>query len=172
MSRTLFIGILLFCGIVLGVFLTWPKYQDFQQLSFELQARQQELENKEIFFADLAKVKEDIVQLQESFAKVEAGLPLDPQLPRVYDFLQKSAAFSGMSVRNISASIDDQKQELLMRTIPVAFELTGSFNSIKELISRLNVASRIVTLQSLNISSLNQATGRFSVSIQLHTYSY
>ena len=172
MSRTLFIGILLFCGIVLGIFLTWPKYQDFQQLSFELQARQQELENKGIFFADLAKVKEDIAQLKESYVKVEAALPLDSQLPALYDFLQKSAAFSGMSVRNISASIDNQKQALLMRTIPVALELTGSFNAIKEFISRLNFASRIITLQSLNISSLNQETGRFIVTIQLHTYSY
>ena len=46
MSRNLFIGILLFVGIVLGIFLTWPKYQDFQQLSFELKVRSQKLENK------------------------------------------------------------------------------------------------------------------------------
>ena len=58
-----------------------------------------------------------------------------------------------------------------MRTIPVVFELTGSFNAIKELISRLNFASRVVTLQSLNISS-GQESGRFNVIIQLHAYSY
>jgi Tfp pilus assembly protein PilO len=172
MNRNLYIGILLFVGIVLGIFLTWPKYQDFQQLSLELQIRQQELENKETFFADLAKVKIDIAKLKEPFLKVEAALPLDPQLPQLYDFLQTSAAFSGMSVRNIAASIENQEQALLMRTISVAFELTGSFAAIKELVSRLNFASRVVTLQSLSISSLNQETGRFNVIIQLNTYSY
>ncbi|MCH7551821.1 type 4a pilus biogenesis protein PilO [Patescibacteria group bacterium] len=171
MSRNLFIGILLFVGIVLGIFLTWPKYQDFQQLSFELKVRSQKLENKEAFFVDLKKAKRDIAQLQEPFLKIEAALPLNSQLPQLYDFLQTSAAFSGMSVRNISALVERQEQALLMRTIPVVFELTGSFNAIKELISRLNFASRVVTLQSLNISS-GQESGRFNVIIQLHAYSY
>ncbi|MCH8987031.1 type 4a pilus biogenesis protein PilO, partial [Patescibacteria group bacterium] len=141
------------------------------QLSFELQEREQELENKEIYFADLTKVKADLGKLQEPFSKVEAALPLDPQLPALYDFLQTAAAFSGMSVRSISVSVQDQTQALLMRTIPVTLELTGSYGALKELISRLNSASRMALVQSVNISS-GQEVGRFSVTLQLHTYSY
>ncbi|MCH8244297.1 type 4a pilus biogenesis protein PilO [Patescibacteria group bacterium] len=171
MDRILFIGILLFSGIALGIFLTWPKYQDFQQLSFELKAREQELENKETYFTNLAKVKADLAELQEPLSKVEAALPLDPQLPALYDFLQTTAAFSGMSVRNISSSVGIQAQALLMRTIPVILELTGSFSATKELMSRLNVASRMVSVQSLSISGALDP-GRFNVTVQLHTYSY
>jgi len=172
MNRNLFIiGILLFLGIVLGIFLTWPKYQDFQQLSFELQEREQEFENREIYFSDLIKVKTDLGKLRESFSKVEAALPLDPQLPVLYDFLQTAASFSGMSVRSISVSVESGAQALLMRTIPVTLELVGSYSALKELISRLNFASRMVLVQSLNIS-LGQEPERFSITLQLHTYSY
>ena len=171
MNRNLFIGILLFLGIALGIFLTWPKYQDFQQLSFELQEREQKLENKEIYFADLTKVKADLGKLRESFSKVEAALPLDPQLPALYDFLQTSAAFSGMSVRRISSSLEDQTQALLIRTISVTLELTGSYGALKELISRLGTASRMAALQSLSISG-SEDPERFNVTLQLHTYSY
>ena len=171
MNRTLLIGILLFSGIALGIFLTWPKYQDVQQLSFELQERVQELANKETYFRELAKIQADLVGLKESFSKVEAALPLDPQLPVLYDFLQTTAAFSGMSVRNISASVQKQAQPLLMRTIPVTLDLTGSFDAVKELISRLNTASRMVVLQSLSISE-GQDFERFNVTLQLHAYSY
>jgi len=171
MNRTLLIGILLFAGVATGIFLTWPKYQAFQQLSFELKAREQELENKETYFADLTRAKADLAKLAEPFSKVEAALPLDPQLPSLYDFLQTTAAFSGMSMRNISASVQDQKQVLLMRTISVTLELTGSYDALKELISRLETASRMVALQSLSISG-GVDPERFNVILQLHTYSY
>jgi len=171
MNRPLFIGILLFLGVVLGIFLTWPKYQDFQQLSFELKEREQKLENRETYFADLARVKADLAEFQEPLLKVEAALPLDPQLPVLYDFLQTTAAFSGMVVRDISASVQDQKQEFLMRTIPVTLELTGSWEALKELISRLETASRMALVQSLNVS-LGQEDGRFNITLQLNAYSY
>ena len=171
MDRILLIGILLFSGIALGIFLTWPKYQDFQQLSFELKAREQELENKETYFTNLAKVKADLVELQEPLLKVEAALPLDPQLPALYDFLQTTAACSGMSVRNISVSVEEKEQALLMRTISVTLELIGSWDAIKELISRLNTASRMTFVQSLNITE-GLDPERFNVTLQLRTYSY
>ena len=171
MNRTLLIAILLFSGIASGIFLTWPKYQDFKLLSFELQVREGELENKETYFRDLAKVKADLVELQGPLLKVEAALPLNPQLPLLYDFLQTSAAFSGMSVKNISASVENQTQALLMRIIPVTLELTGSWGAVKELISRLETASRMVLVQSLNISA-GQEAGRFNVTLRLHAFSY
>ena len=171
MNRTLLIGTLLLFGIAVGICLTWPKYQDFQQLSFELKTREQELENKETYFADLARIKAELVEFAEPFSKVEAALPLDPQLPALYDFLQTSAAFSGMSVRRISSSLEDQTQALLIRTISVTLELTGSYGALKELISRLGTASRMAALQSLSISG-GQDPERFNVTLQLHTYSY
>jgi len=172
MNRTTTIALLLFTGVVIGIFFTWPKYQDFSQLSFEVEARLQELENKEVYFQDLLRVEEDLLKLALPLAKVEAALPLNPQLPRLYDFLQATASFSGMTVRNIAASsIGEQKEGLLMRTIPVTFELSGSFDAIKELIARLHSASRMVSLQSVGIFP-GQERERFNVIIQLHTYSY
>ena len=171
MNRTVITAILLFTGVSVGVLLTWPKYQDFKILSVEAQIRSQELENKETYLADLMKVENDLKEFAAPLSKVEAALPLSPQLPRLYDFLQTTASFSGMSVKNIAASLEGQKDSFLMRTIPITFELSGSFNAIKELVSRLNLASRMMTLQSLSISS-GQEPERFHVVIQLHAYSY
>ena len=129
------------------------------------------MENKETYFRDLAKVKADLVELQGPLLKVEAALPLNPQLPLLYDFLQTSAAFSGMSVKNISASVENQTQALLMRIIPVTLELTGSWGALKEVRSRLETVSRMVRVQSLNISAGKEA-GRFNVTLRLHAFSY
>lgn len=171
MNRTLLIGLLLFLGIALGIFLTWPKYQDFQQLSFELKVREQELENKETYFTDLTRIKADLLEFKEPFLKVEAALPLDPQLPALYDFLQTTAAFSGMSMRNILVSVQDKPQPHLMRTIPVTLELIGSYGALKELISRLETVSRMAQLQSLHVSRSTDPE-RFNVIFKLNTYSY
>lgn len=171
MNRIFPIVIVLFLGIALGISLTWPKYQSFQQLSFELQTREQELENQETYFTNLAKVKAELVELQEPLLKVEAALPLDPQLPALYDFLQTAAAFSGMSVRDISVSVETQEQALLIRIIPVTLELTGSWDAVKELVARLNTASRMASVQFLSISQ-GLDPGRFNVTLQLHAYSY
>ncbi|MCH7828682.1 type 4a pilus biogenesis protein PilO [Patescibacteria group bacterium] len=171
MNRTLLIGILLFIGVAVGIFLTWPNYQTFQQLRSELKGRQQELENRETYFADLIKVKASLAEFAEGLLKVEAALPLGPQLPSLYDFLQRSSALSGMSLRNISAAVESQAQSLELRTIPVTLELVGSWSALKELTGRLNIASRMVSLQSLNLSG-SQETERFNVTLQLHTYFY
>lgn len=171
MNKTLYIGILLFVGVAAGIFFTWPKYQTFQRLSVELKERQQELENQEVYFADLARVKADLAGFEEQLLKVEAALPSNAELPALYDFLQTSAAFSGMSLRNISSTVENQAESLKMRTIPVTLEVTGSWSGVKELLSRLKTASRMVSLQSLSLSG-SQDPGRLSVTLQLSGYSY
>jgi len=171
MNRTLLIGILLFTGVAVGIFLTWPKYQTFQQLSFELKDHQQKLETRETYFADLIKVKASLAEFTEELLKVEAALPLGPQLPLLYGFLQRSSALSGMSLRSISSVVESQAQSLELRTIPVTLELVGSWGALKELLGRLNTASRMVSLQSLSLSG-GQEVERFSVTLQLHTHFY
>jgi len=171
MNRTLLIGILLLVGFAVGISLTWPKYQAFQQVSFELASRQQELENRETYFADLTRIKATLAEFPDQLAKIEAALPQDAELPALYDFLQTSSALSGMSVRNISASLGGRPQGLKMRTIPATLELTGSYGALKELVSRLKTASRMAQVQSLNISGASDP-GRFNVTVQLHLYSY
>ena len=171
MNRTLVSGILLFIGVSVGTFLTWPMYQTFQQLGVELKDLQQKLENRETYFADLVKVKVDLVELAAPLSKVEAALPLDPQLPSLYDFLQRSSALSGMSLRNISATAESQTQSLELRIIPVTLELVGSWSALKELLGRLNTASRMVSLQSLNLSG-GTDPARFNIDLQLHAYFY
>ena len=171
MTRTLSIGILFFVGVAVGIFFTWPEYQDFQQLSSELKERQQELENRETYFADLAKVKEDLSNFKDQLSKVEAALPQDPQLPSLYEFLQRSSSLSGMSLRTISAAVEKQDPSFKLRTIPVTLELVGSWGALKELMGRFNVASRMASLQSINLSGGQQA-GRFNITVQLHAYSY
>ncbi|MDP4007052.1 MAG: type 4a pilus biogenesis protein PilO [bacterium] len=171
MNRTLYIGLLLFSGIAAGIFVTWPKFQEFSALALQLKERQREVENRETYFANLTSVRSTLEELKEPLAKVEAALPSDPQLPALYDFLQGTSALSGLSVRNISSSVDDKAQALEMRTIPVTLELTGSWGAIKELVSRLQTASRIVSLQSLNVSG-TENPGTFQVVAQLNAYSY
>ncbi|MDP2735195.1 MAG: type 4a pilus biogenesis protein PilO [bacterium] len=172
MNRTLYIGILVAGAVGIGTVFTWPSWQDYQLLATQLRERQQELENREAYYADLREIAERLSEFPEELAKVEAAIPDDPGLPSLYDFMQSEAALSGMNLRTISALIDSKGEGVQeMQVIPVTLELSGSYGAAKEFLSRLKVASRMTSLQSLNVSGA-QESGLFNVTLQLHAYSY
>ena len=171
MNRTLYIIILSFVALGVGIFLTWPKYQEFQVLRGQVKNQRVELNNRQNYFADLESVQGELLPFAEKLAKVQAALPDNPQLPALYDFLSRSAAFSGLSLRSLSSSVPQRANMLEMRTIPITLELTGSYGALKELLSRLQSSSRMTHVVSLNISDSQEPT-RFSLTIQLNAYSY
>ena len=170
MNRTLLIGLLLLGGVAIGLFLTMPAYQEYQQDRFLLGQRAQEVKNQETYFADLASVKARLEEFPRELAKVEAALPLDPELPLFYDLLQKNAALSGMVLQSIAVSLEEAKDQPLRR-ISAVVEFTGSYGSLKQLLSNLNRASRAVALRAVNISG-SQDQGTLKAILELKAYSY
>lgn len=159
-------------AVGIGVVFTWPSWQDYQLISLQLKDRERELENRETYFQDLREAADALSQFPQELAKVEAAIPDNPGLPALYDFLQAEAALSGLSMRSISALIEpEQEGTPEMQVIPVTLELTGSYNAAKEFLSRLHTASRLTSLQSMNIASAQEAAF-FNVTLQLHAYSY
>lgn len=152
--------------------LTLPRYQDMQVSRTQERELTRELQNRETYFADLRDVQARLDEFPDELAKVEAAIPGDPRLPALYDFLQSSAAFSGLTLKSISSSLKEAAGgSLVLRQIPVTLELTGSYNAAKEFLSKLYTASRMAQVTSVNLTGGTSAN-TFNLTLQLQAFSY
>mgnify|MGYP001567976633 CR=1 FL=1 len=136
----------------------------------ELQVKQAELESRESYFAHLKDIQ-DRINAEELVAKIDAAIPNDSQLPALHDFLQSTAAGSGLSLRSIAASQDTLAQGTRLGRISTSLQLGGSYEGLKVFLSSLVRASRMTDIESISFSSPQAGTG-FVFNIRTSSYSY
>ncbi|MBI4138429.1 MAG: type 4a pilus biogenesis protein PilO [Candidatus Wildermuthbacteria bacterium] len=173
MNRTFFTVILLCSALGVGIFLTWPKFQEYSVVAEQSQSKRKELQSREEYFARLREVKEGLAAYADKIAKVDAAVPADSQLPALYDSLQKEASFSGLVLRGLSISPQPGSEagSAQLRLIPATMNLTGSYGAIKQFLLNIKTASRVASIQSVAFGG-DQAGTTFSLSVGLTAYSY
>lgn len=172
MNKPLYIGILLLGAVLVGIFLTWPKYKDFLLTQKQVQEKQQVLRSRQDYYASLRGVEDSLRQYEAKLAKVKAAIPSDAQLPALYDSLVKEAAFSGLVVRGMAVTAKGESAgDLKLQSLPISMELVGSYQGIKQFLENVKLSSRIRSVDSLTFSGAETGAG-FSLSIQMTAYSY
>lgn len=166
-----FLGIILIgSALIFGVFVALPRFQAFSMTQKELDAKQAELESKESYFAHLQDLQ-DRIHAEELVAKIDAAMPNDPQLPSLHDFLQSTAAGSGLSLRSIAVSQDPPGQGERLQRMSASLQLGGSYEGLKVFLSSLLRASRMTDIDSISFSSPLTGTG-FVFNLRTTSYSY
>lgn len=167
----LFLSIFLIgSSLVFGIFVAFPRFEVFSEVQKELKAKQEELASRESYFAHLKDLQARI-DAEELIAKVDAAIPNDPQLPALHDFLQDTAAGSGLSLRSIAASQSSPAQGERLGRIATSLQLGGSYEGLKIFLSSLLRASRMTDVDSVSFSSPVAGTG-FVFNIRTTSYSY
>jgi Tfp pilus assembly protein PilO len=166
-----FLSILLIgSSLIFGIFVVFPRFQAFSVIQKELEVKQAELESRESYFAHLADLQ-DRINAEELVAKIDAAIPNDPQLPALHDFLQSTAAESGLSLRSVAASQNPPAQGMRLGRISASLQLGGSYEGLKVFLSSLMRASRVTDIDSVSFSSPQAGTG-FVFNIRTTSYSY
>jgi Tfp pilus assembly protein PilO len=168
--------LILFLAVLLAVFLTYPKYNDWKE-------KQQEITDAT---AQLSKIKTDSDTASQyitnintpDFDNVDLAVPSEPSLGDMYAHIENLSKQSNVLLNSVQALADDSGDQVavpdatggtsnLIKTaslpsglgvISLSIEINGSLADVQQFLSSLYSSLRIIDLQSLTMSANTDAT--------------
>lgn len=104
MPRILTIFVCLFLSTILVFTLVLPKKQVLDLIQKRIEEKRKEIQGKEEYFLNLKQLSQELKNYQIQLSKIDLALPDDPQLPLLFDFLQKAANQAGLVLTSIKAT--------------------------------------------------------------------
>lgn len=166
MNKLIVISTCLVLALVLGLTLTWPKYQDLSALQINIEAEKAELQSKEGYFSQVKEVSEELEKYPESFSKISSALPETPSLPSLFNFLQASTAQTGLVLEKIILGGVSEGE------IQVACQLVGDYVAFKSFLLALENSARIIEIEKISFESPEETEEPFKFTVQIKTHFY
>ena len=172
MSRLTIISITLPIILLVGFFFTWPQYQNVRNLGLEVQAKQNELQNKEEYFSKIKETSDELKNYEAEVSKIDSALPSDPFLPSLFNFLDKTANQNGLILKQLgSFSVVDSKAKPDIKEINIGITVSGSYPAFKNFLSALEKTARLVEVDDIIFSYPSaKETPSFDLVIKAHSY--
>ena len=174
MNKLIIIAGCLVLTLILGLTLVWPEYQSFQTLQVNIEEKNIELQSKEEYFSQIAEVSLQLEQYESELAKIASALPLETSLSSLFNFLQSTAAQTGLVLEEItlSAITSPQKKKDSLKEIHVNLSMLGSYSALKDFLLTIEASSRIIEVESISFESPEDLTEPFTFIVEIKTYSY
>lgn len=173
LKSPLFIGLLLIATLIVGTFLTFPKYKEWSSLYKEVKNVQTEIQNQNNYFASLKKTNQELEKYQDQISKINAALPDDPLISTLGVFLNKKAFENGLVLKNMSVGTTIESQEFLAREqsneeITNSTEDTSASSSTEDASNNQAKESRLVkeTNVSVELIGLYPSFNNFISSVE------
>ncbi len=158
-------------AFIIGIFWTWPSYQDYLKLTTQEQQLKQQVQSREKYFSNLASLQTQLQGSEGKLAKIDAAFPNDQDLPSLYEEIQQMAASSGLVLKTISSGVSPQTAIGTLIPIEVDVGLAGAYGGLKEFLTRSQTASRVLDVRSIGFASAKTGS-QIDFSIKLNAYSY
>jgi len=169
MNRIVVISLLFLISFAWGIFFLSPQNKTLNSLKEEIRQKQFELQSQEEYLVNLTATAENLKNYQIQLAKIDSALPDTPELPALFDFLQKSASQSGLVLKGLEATSGTQAEEGLRET-RLNLLLIGSYTSFKNFLSVLEYSSRLIETESLTFSSSEAGLINAKIRIKVNSY--
>ncbi len=169
MKRLNIIIICFLSTIVLGVFLLYPKYQNFVVFEKQIKAKENELQSKQEYLSNLSENSEQLKKYQEKLLVIDAALPSTLSLPSLFDLLQKIASQNGLIVKDMNSSYVTNPEGI--QEVRVDLKIVGLYSSFKSFISVLEKSARMIEIESFSFSTPQEGE-IFDFILTMKTYSY
>lgn len=166
MNKLIVIAGCLVLVLILGLFLTWPKYQTLQVLRTNIEAKETELQSKEEYFSQVKEVSEELEKYTESLAKISSALPETPALPSLFNFLQLTASQTGLVLEEITLG------GMAKGEIQVTCQLSGQYSALKSFLKAVESSARMIEVEGISFESPEKAKELFEFTVQIKTHSY
>ncbi|MFC1663727.1 type 4a pilus biogenesis protein PilO [Patescibacteria group bacterium] len=172
MPRHIIIAICLFVALALGAGLLWPNYQDLKILQKKIEEKGIELQYKEEYFSELKKTSEALKEYSQKLLKIDAALPASPDLPSLFDFLQKASSQSGLVLNEIKiVSTNSFNKDLNVQETSLFLSLSGSYSALKDFLLNLQNSARLIEVESISFLSPEKGeTFFFNLKIKIYSY--
>lgn len=128
-----------------------------------------DLETKAILAANLESLKQQLVDMEESFGALLRQLPGETEVPGLVDDITIQGVGSGLEFSNIRLQPEVQQQ--FYTELPINISVTGDYHDFGAFVSGVASLSRIVTLHDFVISTGNSRS-ELVMDITARTYRY
>jgi len=169
-DRIYLIPISIFLSMVLIFFLVWPKYQKLTSLKKEILAKESEVQSQKNYFEELKRTSEELKNFEDILSKIDLALPQKTSMPEFLNFIQKSSAQSGLTLKAISSFTITPSEGGKINEIRISLTLGGSYSDFKNYLSVLEKSARLIEVENITFSS--EKEGQFTFSLTLKVYSY
>ena len=171
-------GAMILTGL-LTVFLLWPKYQNLQQLSLRVQAKEMELKSKEDYYSHLKQTSRLLEGYREGLSKINSALPRNPSLASLFDYFQKISSQTGLLLEKIgfesgSQPITQKEEQGLpsVKEMGLRLSLSGSYPDFKNFLSVIEKSARLFEVKNISFSVPTEEGEPFSFEVQIKTHRY
>jgi type IV pilus assembly protein PilO len=148
-------------------FLVSDKFPQLEQLESQEQQLKSTFKAKYAMAVNLRSHKQNLDQMEQSFAQLLKLLPTDNETPGLIDDITFVGTKSGLIFRRIEWLKEDEKE--FYAELPIAVEVQGQFHDFGQFVSQIAALPRIVTTHDFEI----QNTGNeLQMQIKAQTYRY
>lgn len=164
--------VLILVAITFAMILTKPKYDEYQVQKALVAQKEAELQTREDYFKSLERAAAELKNYGPSLAKVESALPDDSKAAELANFLEITAAQSGLVIKNLNYSSkiaegissayvpvetdksrENQQSTKKMQTQELNFTASGPYQSWKDFSARIEKSSRLLEIDNVIISA-------------------
>jgi Tfp pilus assembly protein PilO len=153
-------------AVALGYFLVWPKYIELQNVKQETAEKNAEIKNRQDYYANLAKMANELDQGSINLKKIETALPVNSDAPAFMNFAQATAMDSGLMLKSVDYSgqsdnpvesaestAPGQSLKRVLRNYSISVKLAGTYANFKDFLSRIERSSRMIEVAAIGVSS-------------------
>ena len=176
MKKIIFVPILLFIAFLIVLYLLVPSYSALSSLEKQVQDRQNELAEKQVYFARIEEISKKLEDYKDFLEKVENALPQEISVASLLNFFQQKSSSSGLTIENISPrEISNVKEDENLKIKETGFSVivNGPYTSFLSLLQLFEKSSRIVEVETISINpGREEGKSLFEFSLLLKVYSY
>jgi len=147
-----------------------PRLEEHAQLQAREQTLRQEFEKKAGDAANLEELKQQRIEMEDSFGALLRQLPSDTEVPGLLEDITLTGLDAGLSFNVID--LQPERQAEFYIELPIAITVEGSYHDMGTFVSGVANLSRIVTLHDFQIKPAGRGGENLSMQIEARTYRY
>jgi len=153
-----------------------PKKEALNLSQKKVEEKMAEIQNNEEYFLNLSKISEELKNYTLNLSKIDFALPEDPELPLLFDFLQRSSSQSGLVLTDVNcltltSSVKTEEYPSEIKETELKLTVSGPYSSFKNFLSILEKSARLIEIESLSFSTAPEEKSiKFDLQIKVHSY--
>ena len=148
-------------GLLIGGFIYlsyWPKYEDINRLSSELEKLEEKLETAMKNAADLDKFKAKMAEAESQFQMAMKKLPEKEEIPSLLASISNSGQQVGLEFQLFEPRAEKKKE--FYAEIPVVINVKGDYHNTALFFDQVARLPRIVTIENIQMTPVKGNSSR------------
>lgn len=166
-------AIILASLLILGLgtwYMVTPKHEQLQEVRAEEPKLRKEFENKQKKVANLDAYREQLAEMERTFGNLLRQLPSKTEVPSLLNDISRTRVASGLE-EELFKPRGEVKREFYA-VLPNDLVVIGSYHDLGRFVSGVASLPRIVTLDNIEITPVDNNPEKLRMTVVANTYRY